>query len=315
MFHEFSAFRDVQFYPFFGLTLEEIRELMERKGFTRPSLSELMFWYDGYIRSSDGVHVCNPESVSHALGDEQCGNYWTGTGPMNEVTDIVRNNVQDLREDVIRMTGGETLSTELSGFSAEKENVSARDKILSAMVGYGFLSYAEGQLCIPNHELLKSFQRALCSQELGLRQTLADSQRLLNATLQQNDKDIAGFMESLHTEKIPFFEYRDENALACVVTMGYLAALDKYRVVREDKAGKGYADFTFEPGNRGDVPIILEFAYNRSANNALKDIREKDYIARFRDYPRVLLVGINYSEKTKKHTCRTEMSKPSDLLQ
>ena len=97
--------------------------------------------------------------------------------------------------------------------------------------------------------------------------------------------------------------------------MGYLAALDKYRVVREDKAGKGYADFTFEPRTRRDIPIILELKYNRSANNALKCIREKDYIARFRDYPSVLLVGINYSEKTKKHTCKTEMGKPSDFLQ
>ena len=33
MFHEFSSFQDAQFYPFFGLTLEEIRELMEKKGY------------------------------------------------------------------------------------------------------------------------------------------------------------------------------------------------------------------------------------------------------------------------------------------
>ena len=315
MFHEFSSFQDAQFYPFFGLTLEEIRKLMEKKDFIRPSLSDLTFWYDGYIRSSDGVHIYNPESVSRALIDEQCGDYWTGTGPMNEIEDLIRNNVQDLREDVIRMTGGETLSVKLSGFSVEKGNVSTRDEILSAMVVYGFLSYYDEQLCIPNHELLKKFQRALISHELGLRQTLAESQHLLNATLQQNDKEIARLIESLHTEKIPFFEYNDENSLACVVTMGYLAALDKYRVVREDKAGKGYADFTFEPRNRRDVPIILELKYNRSANNALKCIREKDYIARFRDYPSVLLVGINYSEKTKKHTCKTEMGKPSDFLQ
>ena len=44
--------------------------------------------------------------------------------------------------------------------------------------------------------------------------------------------------------------------------MGYLAELDNYRITREGKAGKGLADFTFEPGNRSLIPIILELKVN-----------------------------------------------------
>ena len=47
----------------------------------------------------------------------------------------------------------------------------------------------------------------------------------------------------------------------------------------------------------------------------MKCIREKNYITRFREYPKVLLVGINYSERTKKHTCKTELVTPRELLQ
>ena len=310
MFREFSVFKDNQFYSYFGLTRNEIEELMERKGFRQPSIEELTLWYDGYVRAHDGVHTFNPESVACALTDGKCESNWTGTGPMNEVRDIIRRNVQDLREDVIRMAGGETLSIELSGFSVEKENIFSKDEILSAMVVYGFLSYFDGQLRIPNYELLLKFKSALVSQELGLKQTMDESRRLLNATLEQKDREIAALIEDLHTEKIPFFEYNDENSLACVVTMGYLAALDDYRITREDKAGKGFADFTFEPRNSRHMPIILELKYNHSVKNALKCIKEKDYIRRFRDYPNVLLVGINYSQKTKKHTCRTELVSP-----
>ncbi|MBQ1491600.1 MAG: AAA family ATPase [Blautia sp.] len=307
MFHEFSAFQDDFFYPYFGLSREEIQELMEEKGFTSPSLEELTLWYDGYVRSFDGIHMYNPQSVSRALLSGRCRNYWTGTGPMDEVRDILEKNVQELREDIIRMVGGETLPIELTGFGAEKEKVSTKDEILSAMVVYGFLSYSDGQLCIPNYELLLKFKSALSSPQLGLKQTLEASKRLLNATLEQKDKEVAALIEDLHTEKIPFFQYNDENSLACVVTMGYLAALDTYRITREDKAGKGYADFTFEPRIQGPVPIILELKYNHSVNNALKCIKDKGYISRFQNYPKVLLVGINYSEKTKKHTCKTEM--------
>ena len=313
MFHEFSAFQDSQFYPFFGLSKDEIQGLMQRKGFTQPTLEELTLWYDGYVREHDGIHMFNPESVTRALVDGRCKSYWTGTGPMNEVRDLIRHNVQDLREDVIRMVGGETLPIRLTGFSVEKESVSTKDEILSAMVVYGFLSYFDGQLRIPNHELLMKFQSALSSQELGLHQTLEESRRLLTATLEQRDKEVAEMIENLHTEKIPFFQYNDENSLSCVVTMGYLAALDDYHITREDKAGKGFADFTFEPKVKGKLPIVLELKYNRSAKYALNCILGKGYIRRFKDYPKVLMVGINYSERTKKHTCKTLLMNLTEL--
>ena len=53
--------------------------------------------------------------------------------------------------------------------------------------------------------------------------------------------------------------------------------------------------------------IILELKYNHSAKNAIKCIKEREYINGMKEYKKVLLVGINYSEKTKKHTCLTEL--------
>ena len=307
MFEEFSAFQDDVLFPWFGLTREEIAQLMEQKGMTRPSLEELAFWYDGYIRSCDGVRVYNPASVSKALGAGVCRNYWTGTGPMNEVRDIIQRNVKDLREDILRMVGGESLDIRLSGFSVEKSRIITRDEILSAMVVYGFLSYYEEQLRIPNHELMIKFQEALASEPLGLNQSIMESKKLLRATLDRDHEEVARLLEELHNEKIPFFKYNDENSLACVVTVGYLAALDKYRITREAKAGKGYADFLFEPLRKTDTAIILELKYGHSAEDALRCIHERDYVQRFKGWHQVLLVGINYSERTKKHTCLTEV--------
>ena len=226
---------------------------------------------------------------------------------MNEIKDIIQRNVQDIREAVIRMVGGETLHVKLGGFYIEKPEVTTRDEILSAMVVYGFLSYSQGKLCIPNHELMLKFQQALASNAMGLRQTLDESTKLLEATLARDGKQVARLIEELHDDKIPFFQYSNENSLACVVTVGYLAALDKYKITREDKAGKGYVDFVFEPIAKGDIPIILELKYNHSAKNALKCIHEKGYIKRFKNDKQVLLTGINYSSRTKKHTCLMEL--------
>lgn len=314
MFHEFSAFEDAIFYPYFGLTEAEISDLMMKRELTKPTMGDLSAWYDGYSRE-DGVHIFNPASVTKALREGICRNNWTGTGPMNEVRDIIRNNIQNVREDILRMVGGETLELRLSGFTAEKSRITTRDEILSAMVVYGFLSYDKGHLRIPNHELMLKFKEALATEQVGLRQTLDESKALLQATLDRNHREVARLLEELHDEKIPFFQYNDENSLACVVTVGYLYALDHYRIYREAKARKGFVDFLFDPLNKNDLPIILELKYNHSAKNALKCIHERGYVQRFKSHKSVLLVGINYSERTKKHTCLTEVVEPGTIAE
>ncbi len=306
MFIEFSSINDSVFYPYFGLTKKEISTLMKRMGIKKPKLKDLEAWYDGYVRK-DGIHVYNPASVAKALGDGVCMNNWSGTGRMNEIKLLLQNNAEGLRDDILRMVAGESLEIRLGGFSVEDNEFSTRDEILSAMVVYGFLSYDGKNLSIPNHELMVKFKEALSSKPMGLKQTLENSMALFKATLNQDEDKIARLVEQVHDENIPLIQYNDENSLACVVTLGYLAAMDEYEVSREDKAGKGYADFIFTPRINGRIPIILELKYNHSAKNALKCIHERGYITRFRRHKRVLLVGINYSEATKKHTCLTEM--------
>lgn len=64
-------------------------------------------------------------------------------------------------------------------------NLSTRDEIFSAMVVYGFLSYADGQICIPNKELMDKFDDMLMKESsFGYVYRLAkDPARMLSATL------------------------------------------------------------------------------------------------------------------------------------
>ena len=306
MFNEFSSIDDSVFCPYFGLTKKEISSMMRRKGFRKPSLKDLEAWYDGYVYE-DGMHVYNPSSVSKALGDGVCKNNWGGTGRMNEIKLLLQRDAEGLRDDILRMASGEEIEIQLSGFSVEENKTDTRDEILSAMVVYGFLSYSNNKLRIPNHELMLKFKAALASRPMGLKQTLDNSMALLKATLDRDDDEIAQLVEQVHNENIPHVHYNNENSLACVVTLGYLAAMDAYNIKREDTSGKGYADFTFAPLRKNDIPIIMELKYNHSAKNALECIHKRGYIARFKGHKRILLVGINYSTATKKHTCLTEL--------
>lgn len=97
--------------------------------------------------------------------------------------------------------------------------------------------------------------------------------------------------------------------------MVYLAARDKYRVEREDKAGKGFVDFIFYPERKGADTIIIELKIDADPQEAIQQIKDKEYILRVKgklaERPkytgRILAVGICYNTKTKEHYCKVEV--------
>ena len=123
---------------------------------------------------------------------------------------------------------------------------------------------------------------------------------------------MAQIIELAHEAYTSVLKYNDENSLSCVLTMAYFTAPAYYNIVREFPAGKGYADFAFIPrANAGNRPaMIVELKYNRTADSAIKQIKEKRYQGSLSGYRgKVLLVGISYEAEgkdNKKHTCVIE---------
>ena len=75
-------------------------------------------------------------------------------------------------------------------------------------------------------------------------------------------------------------------------------------------AGKGFADIVFEPNRNCNLPaLIVELKWGHSAEEAVEQIKRKDYLDCLQNYSgEVLLVGINY-DKEKHHTCKIERIK------
>ena len=305
MFDEYSFLADDLFDRYFGFTQTEVLELCQR--YNQPSFEEIKYWYDGYF-TTDGEALFNPRSVNSAFTRKKCRNYWTETGPMKEIEDCIKNNVEAVREDIVRLVSGDFIEIKLDGYSACDQRLETRNEILSAMVVYGFLSYHDQMLRIPNHELMEKFERALSIKGMGKVKEIVDrSEEMLAATLACDCEKVAVILEYIHDSEIPFINYNDENSLSCVITLAYLAARDYYTVIREEKSGKGYCDYLFIPNRKSRAAIILELKYEKSAEEALKQIKNKNYVQRVEDYPEILLVGINYSKTgDKHHTCVIE---------
>ena len=89
-------------------------------------------------------------------------------------------------------------------------------------------------------------------------------------------------------------------------------AREYYAIVRELPSGKGFTDICMIPRKHHlDKPaIIIELKWDKGADAALAQIKEKQYGNALKDYHgNLLLVGINYDKSTKKHECVIESMK------
>ncbi len=310
MFDEYNFMNDNVFDHFFGFSEEEVKMLCQKQ--TKVSFEELKEWYDGYYLY-DGGSLFNPRSVNKALTRGVCLNYWTETGPMNEIADCIEHNVDEVREDIVKMVAGIPVEVELDGYSAAELRLNSRDEILSAMVVYGFLAYYDGMLSIPNSELMEKYQKVLARDSMKeVKEIVDQSKEMLAATLKGDEPKVAEILEKVHDREIPFLQYNDENALSCVITLCYLYARKDYWVEREQKSGKGYCDYLFFPKKSGKPAIILELKVGKSCEEAIAQIKEKNYMQRVDNCREILLVGINY-DKEKHHSCKIEKIYKEDI--
>lgn len=320
MFAEYDMATKIRFGEYFGFSEEEADILYERyRSVTetiRITREELREWYDGYHTAAGG-RMYNPRSVVCALTDNQLANYWTSSGPYDEIFYYIRNNLSAVRDDLALMVAGEGVPAKVQEFSVSDMNLKTKNQIYSAMVVYGLLTFEDGKVNIPNKELMLKYEELLQNESsFGYIYRLAKaSEEMLKATLTGDTDTMAEILSYAHNTESPIFAYNNEIELSAVVNLVYLSARDRYRIEREDKAGKGYVDFIFYPKKMGEDGIILELKVNHTPQEAIEQIKERQYVLRFRgklgeqqEYcGRILAVGISYDEKKKEHFCKVEI--------
>ncbi len=321
MFLEYTMASEEMFSDVFGFTEAEVDLLFGRflTNQENPKITrkDLKIWYDGYS-SKVGNRIYNPRSVVAALTNNNLGNYWTSSGPYDEIFYYIRHNTDAVRDDLARMVSGIPVHARIREYAATSMKLSCKDEIFSAMTVYGFLSFENGCIRIPNRELMERFDDMLRKEpSLGYVHQLAQkSEKMLRATLDGDTEAMLQILESAHNTEVPLLNYNSETDLTAVVNLVYLAARDSYRIEREDKAGVGYADFIFYPEtNKKADGIILELKIDHTAKEAVQQIKNKKYALKFEGKPgatpkytgRILGVGIAYNKKTKEHTCIVEV--------
>ncbi len=315
-FWEYSVLDPLDYAEYVGFTEEEVKEQCEKHHRNFDSMKQ---WYDGYT-AGDCCSIYNPYSVMQAVATGKYKSYWKKTSAAETLMTYIDMDQDGLQDDIARLIAGESIVVDTDSFQNDVETFTCKDDVLTLLIHLGYLTYEEvsesydeddetltGLAHIPNEEVRSEFEKILRkAKHRELIKLVQKSDRLLQDTLAGKEDEVSKIIQEVHdSEYAPNF-YNNEQSLRSVIKMAYISCVDQYAKVEELPSGHGIADVVFLPNRRSPLPaMVIELKWNKSEDGAIRQILDKNYpriLERFGG--KIVLVGINYDEDTKKHTCR-----------
>ena len=282
------------------------------------AFNQMQQWYDGYS-FKDVPHIYNPNSVVNAATYKKYISYWTKTETFESLQEYIDMNMEGLRDDIVKLIAGEEVIVDVSTFSNDMVTFHSKDDVLTLLIHLGYLAIKGSTnlgviLYIPNEEIKLEFKTCVKNNNryAGVYDLIKNTDVLLNDIWSLNSEAVAKIFDEAHQDHTSILTYNNENSLANVIAISlFLSTTNTYNVVRELPTGKGYADLVYLPKPGVNKPaLLIELKFDKSAQTAITQIKEKNYLLFFKDYKgEVLLVGINYSKDTKTHQCIIERAK------
>ena len=318
MFKEYSMIAPRNFAPFIGFTEEEVNNICTKHD---VDFNQMKTWYDGYSFKTI-PHIYNPNSVVQSIEDGEFTSYWTNTESFESLQEYIDMNMEGLRDDIVKLIAGEDVVVNVAKFQNDMVTFKTKNDVLTLLIHLGYLAIKPDSdirvdniskfvVHIPNEEIKMEFRNVVEDNPnySGVYNLIYKSYELLKDIWSLNSDAVAKVFDEAHQDHTSILTYNDENSLSCVISLSLvLSTTDTYNVIRELPTGKGYANLVYLPKPGVNKPaLLIELKYDKSAQSAITQIKEKNYLQFFKDYKgEVLLVGINYSKDTKTHQCIIE---------
>ncbi|MBC8185891.1 ATP-binding protein [candidate division KSB1 bacterium] len=249
---------------------------------------QLQTWYNGYQFTHKGKKVYNPFSVLNALKKAEFKNYWFETGTPSFLVNLIKENNYPIPEI-------ENLNLHEHSFTTyDLDNL--RLEALLFQTGYITIKKFDGifySLGYPNQEVKTSFTDYIYSSLVEIRSpSLKDRYRLIAVFLQQ--QKIEEFIDVVNSilASIPYTHIarQDESYYHTIFYLMVSAA--GVLVQTEVLTSIGRIDIAAE---FPDKVYIIELKCNQTADQAIKQIKEKKYSNKYKALDRdIYLIGINF---------------------
>lgn len=256
--------------------------------------------YDGYHFSWKCPDIYNPYSLINAFADGKISSYWVYTGTPALLANVLRKRNYDLK----KLDGIKVHEKRLLGLNDEFDDPVA----LFYQTGYLTIkNYDEENeeyiLSYPNIEVEEAFFDYLLPDFTG--QNVSETSSFIDELrfgFEKGDPKksievLEEFFSGISYDVIPAAEV-ERHFQYIIYIICKLLIVRRQFVKVEEKTSNGRIDLLIATN---DYVYIIEIKRDRSAQEALNQIKEKEYALQWRNDPRkVFLIGINFSTGNKR---------------
>ena len=290
---------DARFATMLGCTQEELEEnfgdrLASLASGSDPDefMQEIKRWYNGYRFHSNAATVYNPVSlIKFFQSGGEFNNYWFSTGTPTFLLDLIKKH---------RFNFEDVLNSPVSNFAFDAYEID-RLNPLTLLLQTGYLTIDSAvkrfgdtafKLRFPNLEVKGSFETYLAGYCSGLyADQVKDSVYRLADAVTVGDVD--GFMETMKVffAKVPYdVHLKDENNFHLLFFSIFM--LLGISITAESNTHQGRIDAV---AANEDFVFVFEFKLDKSKENALDQIKNRDYYRRYMNSgKKIILVGVNF---------------------
>lgn len=308
IFSDINNLKDIslteEFATICGLTEKEIRTTLgagiklfaNRNNITEEEAFEILKTnYDGYHFCANSPNIYNPYSLLNALDDKKVGSYWFATGTPTFLIKRLRNKSGEIKDFFNRSADGTTLSS---------ISISATD-LTAILFQTGYLTIksidqltGDYILGIPNREVRHGIFTEMLPvfAGTGSDESYAFIRRLTHDAYHGNPQAMLENLKSFLAD-IPYDLSKNKPEIYFENNIYIIFRLLGFNVHTEYRTSYGRIDIVL---TTNDYVYVMELKLNGSANAALSQINEKDYLLPFKkDGRKLFKIGLGFSKRTR----------------
>lgn len=274
---------------------EELHQLAAKQKMTYEEVcAELKECYDGYHFTEDSVGIYNPFSLLNTFDQLKFGNYWFETGTPTYLVELLKMHHYDLHRMANVETDADTLNSVDSSSSDPIPVIYQSGYLTIKSYDPEFGTYHLG---FPNREVDEGFMKFLLPFYADTDKVDAPFQ-IIKFVREVRNGDYDAFFRRLQSffadtpyELVRELELHYQNVLFIVFK------LIGFYVKAEYHTSQGRIDLVLQTDQ---YVYIMEFKLEGTAEEALRQIDEKNYAAPFASDSRQLFkIGVNFSNQTR----------------
>ncbi len=288
----------------FGFTEEEVFQALREYGLEEMK-EKVKDWYDGFCFGNRRA-VYNPWSIINYLDKRKLQPYWANTSSNSLVGQLLKKGSGELKQDFEQLLAGKSIVRVLDEQVVYQQLEQTESAVWSLLLAGGYL---RAESCVIDedtgngkYELLLTNKEVQLLMKNLIREWFSECGAQYNAFVQAMLRhDLESMNAYMNRVALTVFSYFDtENGpseeaperfyhgfvLGLCVELG-----GRYYITSNRESGFGRYDVMFEPRNREDVGMILEFKVHNAKKEDSLEATVQEALAQIeqKQYDRVLL--------------------------